>query len=96
MRIFLRLVSPKPRIPGISLRKRWLIDFIIPDPQPFFLVFKDRYLFLPSKIFSSLLNIVILFGPFFGGYRDYKSMKPYIDIVDEIKASEMTKMNFMD
>ena len=23
-------------------------------------------------------------------------MKPYIDIVDEIKASEMTKMNFME
>ena len=30
------------------------------------------------------------------GHSDYKSMKPYIDIVDEIKASEMTKMNFMD
>ena len=26
----------------------------------------------------------------------YKSMKPYMDIVDEIKASEMSKMNFMD
>ncbi len=25
----------------------------------------------------------------------YKSMKPYMDIVDEIKASEMSKMNFM-
>ena len=30
------------------------------------------------------------------GHSDYKSMKPYIDIVDEIKASEMTKMNFMN
>ena len=30
------------------------------------------------------------------GHSDYKSMKPYIDIVDEIKASEMNKMNFMD
>ena len=29
------------------------------------------------------------------GHNDYKSMKPYIDIVDEIKASEMNKMNFM-
>lgn len=27
------------------------------------------------------------------GHSDYKSMKPYIDIVDAIKASEMTKMN---
>ena len=30
------------------------------------------------------------------GHSDYKSMKPYIDIVDEIKAKEMNKMNFMD
>ena len=30
------------------------------------------------------------------GDSDYKSMKPYIDIVDEIKAKEMNKMNFMD
>ena len=30
------------------------------------------------------------------GDNDYKSMKPYINIVDEIKASEMNKMNFMD
>ena len=30
------------------------------------------------------------------GHNDYKSMKPYIDIVDAIKASEMSKMNFMD
>lgn len=30
------------------------------------------------------------------GHNDYKSMKPYIDIVDSIKASEMSKMNFMD
>ena len=30
------------------------------------------------------------------GHSDYKSMQPYIDIVDEIKASEMNKMNFMD
>lgn len=27
------------------------------------------------------------------GHSDYKSMKPYIDIVDTIKASEMTKLN---
>lgn len=27
------------------------------------------------------------------GHSDYKSMKPYIDIVDEIKASEMTKLD---
>ena len=27
------------------------------------------------------------------GHSDYKSMKPYIDIVDSIKASEMTKMD---
>lgn len=30
------------------------------------------------------------------GHSDYKSMKPYIDIVDSIKASEMSKMNFLD
>ena len=30
------------------------------------------------------------------GVSDYKSTKQYIDIVDEIKASEMNKMNFMD
>lgn len=30
------------------------------------------------------------------GHSDYKAMKPYIDIVDSIKASEMTKMNFLD
>lgn len=29
------------------------------------------------------------------GHSDYKSMKPYIDIVDEIKASEMTKLDGM-
>lgn len=27
------------------------------------------------------------------GHSDYKSMQPYIDIVDSIKASEMTKLN---
>jgi len=27
------------------------------------------------------------------GHADYKSMKPYIDIVDTIKASEMTKLD---
>lgn len=27
------------------------------------------------------------------GHSDYKSMKPYIDIVDDIKASEMTKLD---
>jgi integrase len=27
------------------------------------------------------------------GHSDYKSMKPYIDIVDSIKASSMTKFN---
>jgi len=30
------------------------------------------------------------------GHSDYASMKPYIDIVDSIKASEMNKMNFFD
>ena len=30
------------------------------------------------------------------GHASYNSMKPYIDIVDSIKASEMSKMNFMD
>ena len=30
------------------------------------------------------------------GHASYSSMKPYIDIVDSIKASEMAKMNFMD
>ena len=30
------------------------------------------------------------------GHSDYKAMKPYIDIVDSIKASEMAKMNFLD
>ena len=30
------------------------------------------------------------------GHSDYKSMKPYIDIVDSIKSSEMSKMNFMN
>ena len=29
------------------------------------------------------------------GHSDYKAMKPYIDIVDSIKASEMSKMNFL-
>lgn len=27
------------------------------------------------------------------GHSDYSSMKPYIDIVDSIKASSMTKLN---
>jgi len=27
------------------------------------------------------------------GHSDYKSLKPYIDIVDSIKASSMTKLN---
>ncbi|MBR3388714.1 MAG: site-specific integrase, partial [Bacteroidales bacterium] len=27
------------------------------------------------------------------GHSDYKAMKPYIDIVDSIKASSMTKFN---
>ena len=27
------------------------------------------------------------------GHSDYKAMKPYIDIVDSIKASEMTKLD---
>lgn len=30
------------------------------------------------------------------GHASYDSMKPYIDIVDSIKASEMTKMNFLN
>lgn len=30
------------------------------------------------------------------GHSDYKAMRPYIDIVDSIKAKEMTKMDFMD
>ena len=30
------------------------------------------------------------------GHSDYKAMKPYIDIVDSIRAKEMTKMDFMD
>lgn len=30
------------------------------------------------------------------GHSEYKSMKPYIDIVDEIKAKEMSKMNFIE
>ena len=30
------------------------------------------------------------------GHNDYKAMKPYIDIVDSIRAKEMTKMDFMD
>lgn len=30
------------------------------------------------------------------GHASYSSMKPYIDIVDSIKATEMAKMNFMD
>ena len=29
------------------------------------------------------------------GHCDYRAMKPYIDIVDSIKASEMSKMNFL-
>ena len=29
------------------------------------------------------------------GHSDYKAMKPYIDIVDEIKAREMTKMDLL-
>ena len=27
------------------------------------------------------------------GHSDYQAMKPYIDIVDSIKASEMTKLD---
>jgi len=27
------------------------------------------------------------------GHSDYKAMKPYIDIVDSIKASSMTKID---
>jgi hypothetical protein len=27
------------------------------------------------------------------GHNDYKSMKPYIDIVDSIKAESMAKLN---
>ncbi|MBQ6910713.1 MAG: hypothetical protein IJQ35_00950 [Bacteroidales bacterium] len=27
------------------------------------------------------------------GHSDYKAMKPYIDIVDSIKAESMTKFN---
>ena len=30
------------------------------------------------------------------GHSDYKAMKPYIDITGSIKASEMSKMNFLD
>lgn len=30
------------------------------------------------------------------GHSDYKAMKPYIDIVDSIRAQEMSKMDFMD
>jgi len=30
------------------------------------------------------------------GHSDYKAMKPYIDIVDSIRAREMSKMDFMD
>lgn len=30
------------------------------------------------------------------GHSAYSAMKPYIDIVDSIKATEMAKMNFMD
>ena len=30
------------------------------------------------------------------GHSDYKAMKPYIDIVDSIRAKEMTKMDIMD
>lgn len=30
------------------------------------------------------------------GHSDYQAMKPYVDIVDSIKAGEMAKMNFMD
>jgi len=29
------------------------------------------------------------------GHSDYKAMKPYIDIVDSIKASEMTKLDML-
>ena len=29
------------------------------------------------------------------GHSDYKAMKPYIDIVDSIKATEMTKLNML-
>ncbi len=29
------------------------------------------------------------------GHSDYKSMQPYIDIVDSIKASEMTKLDYL-
>jgi hypothetical protein len=30
------------------------------------------------------------------GHSDHKTMKPNIDIVDCIRAKEMTKMDFMD
>lgn len=29
------------------------------------------------------------------GHSDYKAMKPYIDVVDESKASEMQKFNLL-
>ena len=29
------------------------------------------------------------------GHSDYKSMKPYIDIVDSIKEESMTKFNIL-
>lgn len=29
------------------------------------------------------------------GHSDYKAMKPYIDVVDELKASEMQKFNLL-
>ena len=37
-----------------------------------------------------------IFRKTFIGYSDCRSMKPYIDIVDGINASEMSKMNSMD
>ena len=57
---------------------------------------EDDQLFLLSRNF--IVNALSLGIPpsvvmKWTGHSDYKAMKPYIDIVDSIKAESMTKFN---
>ena len=49
----------------------------------------EKYKDAPFNDNKALPNVVMKWT----GHSDYSSMKPYIDIVDSIKASSMTKLN---
>ena len=49
----------------------------------------EKYNSAPFNDNKALPNIVMKWT----GHSDYSSMKPYIDIVDDIKATSMTKFN---